>query len=87
MAALEKVRGDRDIVLIDQRGTGESNPLRCPVPDDFAELMRTPSPEDIERYTLECLEQGALLIASKSRGNRALSCNTYPFVNHPTGWH
>lgn len=29
---LEKARRDRDIVLVDQRGTGGSNPLRCDVP-------------------------------------------------------
>lgn len=28
--ALERVRRERDIVFVDQRGTGESNPLKCP---------------------------------------------------------
>jgi pimeloyl-ACP methyl ester carboxylesterase len=28
--ALDRVRRDRDIVFVDQRGTGKSNPLKCP---------------------------------------------------------
>jgi pimeloyl-ACP methyl ester carboxylesterase len=28
--AFERVRRDRDLVLVDQRGTGKSNPLNCP---------------------------------------------------------
>lgn len=29
-AAFEEIRRERDVILIDQRGTGESNPLQCP---------------------------------------------------------
>lgn len=29
-AAFEEIRRERDILLIDQRGTGQSNPLQCP---------------------------------------------------------
>jgi pimeloyl-ACP methyl ester carboxylesterase len=29
-----EARGSRDLVLVDQRGTGASNPLRCPFPGD-----------------------------------------------------
>jgi pimeloyl-ACP methyl ester carboxylesterase len=38
-AALTGVRKDRDIVLVDQRGTGRSSPLRCAAfkPDDSAD--------------------------------------------------
>ncbi|MCZ2128236.1 MAG: alpha/beta hydrolase [Anaerolineales bacterium] len=35
-ALLSNVRQERDIVLVDQRGTGESNPLRCLTPEDEA---------------------------------------------------
>ena len=47
---------DRDIVLIDQRGTGESNPLDCsprslPQDDDFRSLDEYP----VERFR-DCLE-------------------------------
>ena len=31
-----QIHEDRDIVLVDQRGTGESNPLRCLAPEDDA---------------------------------------------------
>jgi len=32
--AFERIRRDRDIVLVDQRGTGQSNPLNCTLDDD-----------------------------------------------------
>ena len=34
--AFEYVRRDRDILLVDQRGTGESSRMDCPVDDDLA---------------------------------------------------
>ena len=30
-----KIQEDRDIILVDQRGTGGSNPLECTSPDDI----------------------------------------------------
>jgi pimeloyl-ACP methyl ester carboxylesterase len=33
--ALERLRSGRDIVLVDQRGTGGSNPLHCELPEPF----------------------------------------------------
>ena len=33
--AFERVRRDRDLVIVDQRGTGLSSPLRCDYVDDF----------------------------------------------------
>jgi pimeloyl-ACP methyl ester carboxylesterase len=44
LGAFERVRKTRDLVLVDQRGTGSSNPLRCdPVEPDapLAERLRT----------------------------------------------
>ena len=32
--ALKRIHEDRDIILVDQRGTGESNPLRCLTDED-----------------------------------------------------
>lgn len=32
--AFARIRRDRDLVLVDQRGTGRSNRLDCPLPDD-----------------------------------------------------
>ena len=52
---LEKIRKDRDIVLIDQRGTGHSNPLKCPV--DETDLFETTIDlELVARRSRECLE-------------------------------
>ena len=36
-AAFEPVRRKRDILLIDQRGTGESAHMDCPIDDDIVE--------------------------------------------------
>jgi pimeloyl-ACP methyl ester carboxylesterase len=55
--ALSRVQRDRDIVLIDQRGSGASNPLRCPLPEDLTELLRKPSSAEIELHTRQCLGQ------------------------------
>jgi len=35
--AFERVRRDRDILLIDQRGTGESAPMACDIDEDIIE--------------------------------------------------
>jgi len=52
---LEKMRKDRDIVLVDQRGTGKSNPLKCPV-EETDTLETTVDLELISRRSRECLE-------------------------------
>ena len=51
--AFARIQRDRDIVLIDQRGTGESNALACP--DDQPELLYRSSPEEIAADTRRCL--------------------------------
>jgi pimeloyl-ACP methyl ester carboxylesterase len=49
----QKVREERDIVLVDQRGTGTSNPLRCEMEIDGGALsVQTVSPAEKAR---ECL--------------------------------
>ena len=52
--ALRKASENRDILLVDQRGTGESNPLKCPQ----VELEETLSAdwEQLEPMTRQCLE-------------------------------
>ncbi len=52
--AFEPLRRDRDILLLDQRGTGESARMDCPVEAEFVEGGY--SPEDTVRYTQECLD-------------------------------
>ena len=51
--AFERVRQTRDILVVDQRGTGDSAPLTCAVDDDIVEGVYTP--EDTLRATRECL--------------------------------
>ncbi|WP_279244378.1 alpha/beta hydrolase [Candidatus Litorirhabdus singularis] len=57
MQALQQAAADRDVILIDQRGTGGSNPLRCPPPEDINAMLQTPAPGELERFTAECLAQ------------------------------
>jgi pimeloyl-ACP methyl ester carboxylesterase len=52
--AFERVRQHRDILLVDQRGTGESAPMSCEVEDELAETDF--SVEATLRTVTECLE-------------------------------
>ena len=51
--AFDPVRSTRDIVLVDQRGTGSSNRLDCP--DRTEDLFELPDLERLRTYTKECL--------------------------------
>jgi len=51
---LRKLNENRDILLIDQRGTGQSNPLRCPQLE--LEEMLNFDWDDLAHTTRECLE-------------------------------
>ena len=42
-AAFAELRKHRNVVLVDQRGTGKSNPLDCPLPDDDADVPDDPA--------------------------------------------
>jgi pimeloyl-ACP methyl ester carboxylesterase len=53
--AFEMLRRDRDIVIIDQRGTGKSQRMDCNLPDEL-ETTRF-DPELLQRYTRECLNK------------------------------
>lgn len=53
--AFEKVRSDRDILLVDQRGTGESARMDCPVDEDL--IVGQYSVELTVEFTKTCLEQ------------------------------
>lgn len=50
----DKIQQQRDIYLIDQRGTGKSNPLRCPSLTEFAFDYDA---EKIQELTRDCLAQ------------------------------
>jgi pimeloyl-ACP methyl ester carboxylesterase len=51
--ALNAISLERDIVVIDQRGTGRSTPLVC---ENLSDSVDTPSPDEVERVTRECLD-------------------------------
>ncbi len=50
------LRRQRDIVLIDQRGTGKSAPLSCEL-NQLDELAKTDEQQDLEGLARECLAQ------------------------------
>jgi pimeloyl-ACP methyl ester carboxylesterase len=52
-AAFAAIRRDRDIVLVDQRGTGQSNALNCAFDDD-AEILTTDS-QQLQDAARQCL--------------------------------
>jgi pimeloyl-ACP methyl ester carboxylesterase len=50
--ALSGILPERDIIVVDQRGTGRSNPLTCP---DLEEVSQTYSETAVTQATHECL--------------------------------
>ena len=55
--AFEKLRRNRDILLVDQRGTGESSRLDCVIDDDAILFEGQYSLEDTVGFIDECLEE------------------------------
>ncbi len=56
--AFRELLRERDVVLVDQRGTGGSNPIHCRAPGD-AEAKDAPAladPEAARRFAAECLD-------------------------------
>ena len=53
--AFEKVRQQRPILLVDQRGTGASNPLHCPM--DLLDATKLPTREEMLAWGRACLEE------------------------------
>jgi len=54
LGAFSGVRRERDLVLVDQRGTGGSNKLQCDFPTDALEMED--SPEAMRELAEQCLE-------------------------------
>jgi pimeloyl-ACP methyl ester carboxylesterase len=52
--AFARILRDRDVVLVDQRGTGGSHPLRCKLSEDFVERSKE---QDILAATRACLAE------------------------------
>ena len=55
--ALENVRRNRDILLVDQRGTGKSSRMDCPIDDDALLFETEFTLDDMLEYAAECLEE------------------------------
>jgi pimeloyl-ACP methyl ester carboxylesterase len=56
VGAFEPVRRNRDILLVDQRGTGESSRMDCPIDDDALLFEGEFTLEDTIQFIAECLE-------------------------------
>ena len=56
LGALDGVRRNRDLVMVDQRGTGDSHPMNCDFPEEsWAEADVTA--EDFRRLARQCLDE------------------------------
>ena len=55
--AFEGLRRNRDILLVDQRGTGESSRMDCPIDDDALLFETEFTIDDTVRYMEECLAE------------------------------
>ena len=53
--AFARIQSDRDIVLVDQRGTGASNPLKCELDEDALEDLSKADEFPIEKFQA-CLD-------------------------------
>jgi pimeloyl-ACP methyl ester carboxylesterase len=51
--AFSRIRRDRDLVIVDQRGTGRSNRLDCALPDDSEFVVF--DPHELQAAVRECL--------------------------------
>jgi pimeloyl-ACP methyl ester carboxylesterase len=65
--ALRKVRATRDIVFVDQRGTGRSGRLDCPG-SEAAEAM---SDEAVDSAVMDCVNRNRMPLAAYSTANAA----------------
>jgi pimeloyl-ACP methyl ester carboxylesterase len=54
--AFRRVQSDRDIVLVDQRGTGKSNPLNCTADNDSLQALNEPDEAGLARLR-KCMEE------------------------------
>jgi len=54
--AFEPLRRNRDILLVDQRGTGESSRMDCPIDDDVILFESEFSLEDTLQFISDCLD-------------------------------
>lgn len=56
--AFRDINRSRHILLLDQRGTGDSNLLACPLEEDAVLTgIEEPTPEELREFTLECIAE------------------------------
>jgi pimeloyl-ACP methyl ester carboxylesterase len=55
LPALAQVNLSRDLVLVDQRGTGASNPLSCPLEEADAAISDDPADPALQAWWRDCL--------------------------------
>lgn len=79
---LKKIRKKRDIVMIDQRGTGQSNKLQC-LPEDADDLNSEIDLEKIARQTKKCL---AGLDADPRFYTTSIAMGDYDLVRQAMGY-
>ncbi len=78
---LEKIRRKRDIVMIDQRGTGKSNPMMCqPEEVDFNAVTDL---DEIKQIALDCLAE---LDADPRFYTTAIGMDDYDLVRQALGY-
>lgn len=55
LPAFSRLGRRHDLVMVDQRGTGGSNALRCDLPDDGEDAGPDPTPEEVAALVRNCL--------------------------------
>ncbi len=56
-ASFKRILDKRDVILVDQRGTGDSNPLKCSSKDAEGDPADAVTPAAIEAATRECVAE------------------------------
>ena len=72
LGAFAGIRRERDLVLVDQRGTGDSNRLDCAMPDDALESGEI-APAELRRSRVPA---SLCFTAARSSTRRASRCAT-----------
>jgi len=81
-STLRQIRKHRDIVMIDQRGTGQSNKLACPE-DEAADLNREVDLDLIRKETVKCL---AMLHGDPRFYTTSIAMGDYDAVREAMGY-
>lgn len=55
--AFDRILDKRDVILVDQRGTGESNPLKCGGKDENGDPTEAETLADVEKATRDCVAE------------------------------